>query len=92
MSFFLTELRSFHTVLNSLLLLHQDVVQQSNTDDPMPLRITESPKYASYFNNCLGALNGTYIDAFIRREHVAPYRNHKGRLSQNVLVACKFDL
>jgi hypothetical protein len=75
-----------------LLLLHRNVVRQSNINDPIPLRITESPKYAPYFSDCLGALDGTHINTFIRGEPIAPYSNRKGRLSQNVLVACKFDL
>jgi hypothetical protein len=47
-----------------------------------------------FFNmqNCIGAIDGTHIPITIAEEIAAPYRNRKGTLSQNVMVACDFDL
>lgn len=42
--------------------------------------------------NCIGAIDGTHIPITIDGEKAAPYRNRKGTLSQNVIVACDFDL
>ncbi|KAF0924788.1 hypothetical protein E2562_014895, partial [Oryza meyeriana var. granulata] len=42
--------------------------------------------------NCIGAIDGTHSPIIINGEKAAPYRNRKGTLSQNVMVACDFDL
>jgi hypothetical protein len=55
-------------------------------------RIVEDPRFTPYFDNYIGALNGTYIHAFPGIKEQAPFRNRKGFLSYNVLVAYTFDL
>jgi hypothetical protein len=42
--------------------------------------------------NCNGATDGTHIPITIAEEKAPPYRNRKGSLSRNVMVACDFDL
>ena len=42
--------------------------------------------------NCIGAIDGTHIPISISSDKVAPFRNRKGTLSQNVMIACDFDL
>lgn len=42
--------------------------------------------------NCIGAIDGTHIPITIAEDIAAPYRNRKGTLSQNMMVACDFDL
>jgi hypothetical protein len=42
--------------------------------------------------DCLDALDGTHIDAFVSGEPATPYRDRRGRLSQNALAVCTFDL
>jgi hypothetical protein len=44
-----------------------------------------------YFKDCIGAIDGTHIPAFIRTKKRVPFCNRKGFLSQNVLAACSFD-
>ncbi|CAA0812986.1 Unknown protein [Striga hermonthica] len=44
-----------------------------------------------YFKDCIGAINGTIIPAWIPEEDHGKYRCRKGHLSQNVMVACDFD-
>jgi hypothetical protein len=43
-------------------------------------------------HNCIGAIDDTHIPITISEDKVAPYRNRKGSLSHNVMVACDFDL
>ena len=40
----------------------------------------------------MGATDGTHIVANVRLEEQARYRNRKQVISQNVLVACTFDM
>jgi hypothetical protein len=42
--------------------------------------------------NCIGAIDGTHIPTTIAEHRAPPYRNMKGTLSHNVMVACDFDL
>ena len=55
-------------------------------------RIAQDPRFSPYFDNCIGALDGTYINAHPGVEAQAPFRNRHGYLSFNVLAACTFDL
>jgi DDE superfamily endonuclease len=59
---------------------------------PTSTRITDNPKYAIYFNDCLGALDGTHVGIHVPIELQPRYRNRKGTLSQNILAVCNFDM
>ena len=58
----------------------------------MPPKIQDNPKFFPFFEGCLGAVDGTHIDAFVPSEDTPRYRNRKGGVSQNVFAACTFDL
>ena len=55
-------------------------------------KITRDARFFPYFQNCLGAIDGTHVPITISEEKQAPYRNRKGTLSQNIMLACDFDL
>jgi hypothetical protein len=57
-----------------------------------PPEIWDDPKLYPFFKDCRGAIDGSHIEAFVPNEAMARYRNRKGYLSQNVLVACTFDM
>ncbi|WVZ91704.1 hypothetical protein U9M48_037838 [Paspalum notatum var. saurae] len=42
--------------------------------------------------NCIGAIDGTHIDAKIKFEEQTPYRNRHGFPSQNVMAVVSFDM
>lgn len=44
------------------------------------------------FKDCIGAIDGTHIPAMVKGRDVSSYRNRHGKISQNVLAACNFDL
>lgn len=50
------------------------------------------PGSIRFFKDCLGAIDGTHIAAFVWEYLVARYRDWKGHLSQNVLAICDFEL
>lgn len=60
-----------------------------NTSLPESLLMDED--IYPYFKDCIGAIDGTHIPAFVPEAKCAPFRNHKGEVSQNVLAACSFD-
>lgn len=57
-----------------------------------PPRISDDPKYADFFSNCLGALDGCHVNAVPKAEESGVFRNRKGTVSQNVLGVINFDL
>ncbi|RWR77272.1 protein ALP1-like protein [Cinnamomum micranthum f. kanehirae] len=75
--------RHFHGVLNAILTLAPNFVKQSN------IYTSAGP---SNFKDCIGAIDGTHIPAFLPVQSQSAYRNRKGTLTQNVLAACGFDL
>jgi DDE superfamily endonuclease len=83
--------RSFHDVLGALLIL-PSFVRLPNLNIPLASRISTDGRFASYFKDCIGAIDGTHIAASVPTEEHARYRNRKGFLSQSVLAACDFDL
>ena len=60
--------------------------------DHTPSIIRNNPKWFPYFSDCLGAIDGTHIAAFVPEDALPRYRDRKGQVSQNVLAACTFDL
>jgi DDE superfamily endonuclease len=81
---------AFHEVLKALLFLHQEVV--TLPPDRTPDEIKQNDKHWPYFADCIGALAGTHIEAWVLQQNKACWRNHKGQLSQNVLAACDFKM
>lgn len=57
-----------------------------------PPEIWNDPKLYPFFEDCRGGVDGTHIEAFVLDDAMARYQNCKGFLSQNVLVACTFDM
>jgi len=60
--------------------------------DQTPSEIQDNPKFYPFFKGCLGALDGTHIDAFVPNDTLPCYCNRKGGITQNVLAACAFDM
>lgn len=66
-------------------------VRMPTADTPISVKITNDPRF-HFFSDCIGAVDGTHIRAFVPIEEHANMRNRKGYLSQNCLFACSFDL
>jgi hypothetical protein len=82
--------RGFHEVLDGLVVLYKDVV--APTPLSTPDAIVQNPFWASYFQDCVGALDGTHLPLFVRADEQRRYRNRKGWLSHNVLAVVDFNL
>jgi hypothetical protein len=82
----------FHAVLDALLVLYPRFTSLLNAGTPLATRILDNPKYYPYFDNCLGALDGTHVSMHVPLEEQSQYRNRKGTLSQNMLAVCNFDM
>lgn len=62
------------------------------TGNSVPPEIRNEPKFFPFLKDCLGAIDGTHVEAFVPDNDIARYRNRKGGITQNVLAACSFDM
>jgi hypothetical protein len=57
--------RYFHKVLEALLPLQDKVIKLPTIETPLGDRISKDTKYATYFTDCIRALNRTYINIYV---------------------------
>lgn len=57
-----------------------------------PHQILRKPKFHPFFEDCVGSIDGTHIPMIFPLNQQEPYRNRKQTISQNVMLACDFDL
>ena len=70
-------------------------VQLPPDDSPFPelvLGTGTQRNFLPYFYECFGALNGTHLLGFTPKLLHTAYRNRKGEVTQNVLMACTLDM
>ena len=48
--------------------------------------------FAPFFDNCIGAIDGTHIEVVVPMTELITHMNRKSKTSQNVLAICDFDL
>ena len=84
--------RTVHEVLDVFNECNEEFMVEPCEDTPP--EIANNPRFKRYFKNCIGAVDGTLIPAFICADvaEQKKWRSRKGLLSQNVLVACNFDM
>ena len=83
--------RVFHEVLDACCLLYQRIVRISHAAESHDF-LKENPKIWPFLEECLGALDECHISIAVPSSQQSVWRNRKGWISQNILVACDFDL
>jgi hypothetical protein len=58
----------FHEVLDAFMVMYPHFVTLPSIDTPLASRILNDTKYFPYFDNCLGALDGTHIPIHVSSE------------------------
>lgn len=53
--------------------------------------ISSNNDFFPFLRDCISAIDGTHLPTFVSADKCTPFHNHKGIISQNVLVACSFD-
>jgi hypothetical protein len=69
-----------------------DLLRQPKEGDPVNNRIRLNPKFFPFFENAVGALDGSHVPAKVSGAKQDRCRNRKGWPSQNVLGVCDFDM
>ena len=81
-----------HEVSDCLDNIKDRIFKPALAGDPIPAKISNNANFTPYFDNCIGAIDGTHIPAVIPVHLQGPYYNRKKFHSQNVLGVANFDL
>ncbi|KAL2253112.1 UNVERIFIED_CONTAM: hypothetical protein Sindi_0105900 [Sesamum indicum] len=83
--------RRFHRVLSALCAMAPELITRPNFTDTHP-RVASNPDFYPYFKDCVGAMDGTLVPAWVPQIDQNRYRSRKGRLAQNISAICDFDM
>ncbi|XP_004964755.1 protein ALP1-like isoform X1 [Setaria italica] len=84
--------RTFDKVLGTVLKLAVHNIRPQDPEFKTVHKRLLNPRFAPYFNNCIGAIDGTHVPVVVPSEKVMQYTNRHGYTSQNVLAICDFDM
>lgn len=87
-------IRHFRIILNILSdeRFYNKYVHLPNVNDPVPEAIQNNPKWWPFFQNVLGAIDGTHINCTPSAQDVHSARNRKGGVTQNCLAVVSFQM
>lgn len=87
-------LRMFHRVLDAILSdqFYSKFVQLPDSNTPLSDVIEKDPRFFPFFKDCIGAIDGTHVHITAPAADRAKYRDRKGGISQNILIAVTFDM
>ena len=60
--------------------------------DPTPSKIYKNSKFYPFFNDALGAIDGTHINCCPPAADCEALGDYKGHVTQNCLAICNFDM
>lgn len=79
-------------MLKVICALKDEFIRPPDYTAVQPLINEHEGKYQSWFDGCIGAIDGTHVPCVPRRENANGWINRKGYHSQNILAACSFDM
>jgi len=83
--------RVFGEVLRALGRLQKEYVVEYTAPET-PRAVRRNPKWFPFFENCIGALDGTHVEAKVPAALQPRFRDRNGSITQNVLAVCSFDM
>ena len=84
--------RKFDKVLESVNKLAVDVIKPKDPEFENMHRRLQSPRFTPFFDNCIGAIDGTHIPVVVPSNKVVQHMGRHGYTSQNVMAICDFDM
>jgi DDE superfamily endonuclease len=79
-----------HEASEALLYCRRFIFQPAILGAPVPIQVANFAKFSPIFDNCIGALNGTFIPAWILLAEQQLFIDRN--FSQNILGVANFDL
>ncbi|XP_043717551.1 putative nuclease HARBI1 [Telopea speciosissima] len=83
--------RYFNIVLHAILKLYPVLLKPPSTTTPQRIS-KDRRRFYPYFKDCIGAIDGLHIPAWVTVDKHRRFRDRKGDISQNILAACNFDM
>ncbi|KAL0332856.1 UNVERIFIED_CONTAM: hypothetical protein Scaly_2187100 [Sesamum calycinum] len=83
--------RRFDRVFSTLCAMAPELITRPNFTDTHS-RVASNIDFYPEFKDCVGVMDGTLVPAWVPQIYQNRYRSRKGRLSQNVLAICDFDM
>jgi hypothetical protein len=72
--------------------LAADIIRPKDLEFRVVHKRQQSPRFALFFDKCIGALDGTHVKVVVPVNQVVPHMKRHGYTSQNVLALCDFDM
>jgi hypothetical protein len=82
--------RYFNKVLHAISELRDKLIRPPSLETPT--KIAGSSRWDPYFKDCIGAIDGTHVRAFVSKDMETSFRGRKSHCTQNIMVAVDFDL
>ncbi|KAH7847461.1 hypothetical protein Vadar_026337 [Vaccinium darrowii] len=83
--------RHFKVMRRALCSVAPFVIRPPNLEVTPP-EILNDGRYYPWFKDCVGAIDGTHIDAWAPASREVAYRGRKSKKTQNVMAVCSFDM
>ncbi|XP_072148926.1 protein ALP1-like [Setaria viridis] len=84
--------RTFDLVLSCVIRLAVDIIRPKDPGFTTIHQRLRNPRYAPYFNNSIGAIDGTHVPVVVPSNKVVQHMGRHGYPTQNVLAICDFDM
>ncbi|KAL6838378.1 hypothetical protein ACP4OV_031784 [Aristida adscensionis] len=84
--------RKFDKVLRSVNRLGADIIRPRDPEFRTVHKRLKAPRFSPFFDNCIGAIDGTHIGVVVPTNQVVQHTGRHGYTTQNVLAICDFDM
>ncbi|XP_020571831.1 uncharacterized protein LOC110018753 [Phalaenopsis equestris] len=85
--------RYFSVGLSALESLAKQVIKPLDpTFSRTPAEIRQDRRYMPFFKDCIGAIDGTHVDARVSNEEKVAFIGRSGSTTQNVMAVCDFNM
>ena len=79
---------TFKKVLKSLVELAADIIKPEDPEFRTIHPRLRNQRFHTFFNKCIGAIDGTHIPCVVPSDKTVQYMSRKGMTTQNVLAVC----
>ncbi|WVZ53741.1 hypothetical protein U9M48_004643 [Paspalum notatum var. saurae] len=87
-----TCIRKFDEVLTFLNKLAADIIRPLDPEFTNVHPKLQSARFTPYFDNCIGAIDGTHVPVVVPSNQLVQHMGRKGFTGQNVLAICDFNM
>ncbi|WVZ92663.1 hypothetical protein U9M48_038709 [Paspalum notatum var. saurae] len=84
--------RKFDKVLTCLNILAADIIRPLDLEFRTVHPRLQSARFSPYFDNCIGAIDGTHVPVNVPSSKLVQRMGRKGITTQNVLAICDFNI